>query len=76
METLLFLPLVAGVFVGALFSNFVLDALYNLASILLKKIAGCFVLMRCGIRVMVPFLIKPLFCLQSVIVEFPDQIHL
>ena len=76
METLLLLPLVAGVCAGALFSNFVLDALYSSAIILLRKRAGCLALMWCGIRVMCPLLMKPWFSLQSVIPEFPGHILL
>ena len=74
METFLLLPV--GVCVGALFSNFALDSLYSLAIILPRKKAGCFALMWCGICVMCPFLMKPWFSLQSVIVEFPSQILL
>ena len=75
METLLLLPLVAGICVGALFSNFVLDVLYSSGIILLRKRAGCFALMWCGVRVMCPFLMKLWFSLQSVIVEFPGHIY-
>ena len=35
-----------------------------------------FALMWCGIHVMCPFLMKPWFSLQYVIVEFPGHIHL
>ena len=76
METLLLLLLVVGVSVGALFSNFVLDALYSSAITLLRKRAGCFALMWYGTCFMCPFLMKPWLSLQSVIVEFPGHILL
>ena len=45
---LLLLPLVVGVCVVPLFSNFALDALYSSAIILLRKRVGRFALMWCG----------------------------
>ena len=45
---LLLLPLVVGVCVGPLFSNFALDALYSSAIILPRKRVGHFALMWCG----------------------------
>ena len=64
-----------GVWVGSSFSNFVPDALYRTAIILPRKRANGLLQCVVAIRVLCPFLMKPLISLHSEIVKFPGYIH-